>query len=139
MLKDGTVEAAAGEAGQAMDSNRMAHSPDWLYWRYSDAKYDKYISAGGGLFVSTRFRDKADILYWSEDVSHDELLGFASFLHGIDGVARVCTWNTCGKLNDYPMEDRRYHLTMNMVTDDAAERDALQGAWLFYMGDCELF
>jgi len=138
-LKDDPPEAAIGETDPANDMNRIAHTRDWLLWRYADAKYDKYISPNGGLFVSTRFRDKADILYWSEGASNDELLGFASFLHRTDGTERVCTWNTCDQLNDYPMEDRQYHMTMNIITDDDAKRDALRRKWLFYMGDCELF
>ncbi|MCL2493502.1 MAG: GNAT family N-acetyltransferase [Clostridiales bacterium] len=143
--KGGFKKLSAGEfaalrtKGDSPLRPHILHGAEFLKWRYSGVKYDKYLSDKRDLFISTRFRDKADILYWTESAQAADVLDFAAFLHGQDGTERVCSWNTYGWLDEYPQEDRRYHMTMNILTDDPAERSALKGDWVFYMGDCELF
>ena len=39
-----------------------------------DEKYEKYISDSGNVYICTRFRDKFDILYWSDcrNIEHSQ-------------------------------------------------------------------
>ncbi|MDR2487474.1 MAG: GNAT family N-acetyltransferase, partial [Clostridiales Family XIII bacterium] len=56
-----------GVSGGFVDSvgaNHLCHDAAYLSWRYGADAYQKYRSASGGLFVATRYADKADILYW---------------------------------------------------------------------------
>lgn len=119
--------------------NCILHSESYMCWRYENAKYDKWMTDNGHIFISTKFKDKADILYWSEDVCEDELLDFAAFLYQTQAVARVTTWNSTDYLASYPAEDRNYHMCMNYLDCDPDTKAMLNGNWLFYMGDCELF
>jgi GNAT superfamily N-acetyltransferase len=123
----------------ACNVNSVIHSADFLRRRYADPKYSIYVSEDNKLFVCTRFMDKMDLLYWSENASSEDVLAFASYLHMRDGITRVCSWNTYDWMNEYPAEDRRYHMTINIITDNDDERELLRNKWLFYMGDCELF
>ena len=119
--------------------NHLLYSAEYLSWRYRENQYEKWVSGEGRLFVSTRFRDKADILYWDLSASEEELLDFAAFLYERYAVSRVTTWNSAAFLNQYPAEERRYHMCVNCLNADSAEKESILGEWLFRMGDCELF
>jgi hypothetical protein len=111
----------------------------FLNWRYSSTKNQRYVSSDGLIFVASRFRDKADVLYWSEVATEEQLLDFANFLYDNENVTRVCTWDTYEWLHRYPAEERQYHFAMNILSDVEEEKVALKNPWVFYMGDCELF
>ena len=119
--------------------NHLNHSLPYLKKRYADPKYEIYRSESGNLFISTRFRDKFDILYWSDVSNEKELLEFASFLYGKEGVQRVTTWNSAAFLNQYPAEEREYHMCINGLNCTDMHVQKILQPWIFYMGDCELF
>lgn len=119
--------------------NQLCHDDAFLNSRYADSKYEKYISGKGNEYICTRFRDKFDILYWSDPADEAELLAFANHLHQKEGVRRVTTWNTTDYLDKFPGEDRSYHMCINYLGCGDAERAMISQPWLFYMGDCELF
>ena len=133
------AEGFAGTGGGAADCNRMDHTEDFLRFRFSNSRYERYVSESGALFICTRFRDKVDIVYWSDLENEEELLAFAGFLHERDGVERVTTWNSLPYLDRYPGEERSYHMCINTLDCDAAHRERVLGPWVFLMGDCELF
>ncbi len=128
---------ASEEAGAGY--NRMHHTKSFLDFRYADSKYETFVSDSGNLYTCTRFRDKVDILYWSDYLNEEELLAFASFLHGREGVSRVTTWNSLPYLDKYPREDREYHMCINPLNCDDAQKKRILSPWIFLMGDCELF
>jgi predicted N-acetyltransferase YhbS len=138
--RDPSASAAYNrEAEPACGHNSIVHDEAFLAWRYADPKYEKRLAEDGSLYVCTRFADKMDILYWTPGAPKEAVLSFAARLYERDGVTRVCTWNTYGWLNQYPRDERRYHMTLRPLTDDANGRDSLMRDWIFYMGDCELF
>lgn len=119
--------------------NHLSHSKEYMLWRYQEKIYDKWRSENGHIFISTRFMDKADLLYWSGDASGEELLDFASFLYKTQGVERVTTWNTIPFLDMFPREARDYHMCINYFDRGPAEKEEIQREWFYYMGDCDLF
>jgi hypothetical protein len=70
-------------------------------------------------------------------VRKDELLDFVNFIYKTEKVVLVSSWNTFDYLNDFRKKDRNYHLTMNIIAKE--KEKLLKDAWVFYMGDCELF
>ncbi len=119
--------------------NHVCHDVRFLNSRYESAKYEKYLSDTGNLYICTQFRDKVDILFWSDYLNERELLAFAHLLHQRDGVNRVTTWNSVDYLNNYPREDREYHMCINYLKNDSEQIKNIDRPWVFYMGDCELF
>lgn len=120
-------------------SNRVQHTSAFLNFRFADEKYEKYISDSGNVYICTRFRDKFDILYWSDCRNEKELLAFARFLYGREGVARVTTWNSLDYLDKYPAEEREYHMCINYLNNTEEQQAEIDKPWSFLMGDCELF
>lgn len=119
--------------------NELCHDDAFLNARYADSKYEMYRSEAGNLYICTQFRDKFDILYWSDYDNEDELLAFAEFLHQKECINRVTTWNTTDYLNKYPGEDRDYHMCINYLECDDNMMAIVNQPWVFFMGDCELF
>lgn len=128
-----------GRHGMTSPNNRVEHSASYMNWRYQNPDYNRWQSETGHLFITVRFQNKIDILYWSEGALLEELLDFASFLYETESVEKVTTWNSLDALNAYPKEARAYHMCINYLTCSAAEKQAIQHKWLFWMGDCELF
>ncbi|MDR2457054.1 MAG: GNAT family N-acetyltransferase [Clostridiales Family XIII bacterium] len=124
-------------AERKISENTIDHNDEWLNWRYGNPKYKKYISDNGNYFVITKFRNKIDVLYWSEIAKKDELLDFVNFIYKTEEIALVSSWNTFDYLNEFKKEDRNYHFTMNILAKEKEE--LLKSDWFFYMGDCELF
>lgn len=119
--------------------NYLLHSAEYMEWHYCGEGYDKWQSENGHTFISARFMDKADILYWSEAVTEEELLDFAAFLYTDKNVKRVTTWNSATFLDKYPAEARNYHMCIQCLDTSPADRDKICKDWFFYMGDCDLF
>ena len=121
------------------EKNCLLHTPEYMEWHYRGKEYDKWQSENGHIFISTRFMDKADIVYWSATVAEEELLDFAAFLYSSQNVERVTTWNSTAFLDAYPAEKRRYHMCIQYLDNPDAERKKIGGEWFFYMGDCDLY
>lgn len=119
--------------------NHLVHSAEYMEWHYHGNEYDKWQSENGHIFISTRFMDKADIVYWSETVTREELLDFAAFLYSSQKVEKVTTWNSAAFLDVYPAEARNYHMCVQYLDNPTAERERIVREWFFYMGDCDLF
>lgn len=125
--------------GMPAQNNQLEHSASYMNWRYQNQDYSRWQSETGHFFITVRFQNKIDILYWSEEVPLEELLDFAAFIYETECVEKVTTWNSLDALNAYPKESRSYHMCINYLTCNAAEKQAIQNKWLFWTGDCELF
>ena len=123
--------------GGSFPACAISHAPEYLAWRYAAGAYDAFRSERGSVFVCSRFRDKADILWWSAGAGREELLDFAAFLYRVYPVERVCTWNTFDWLDAFPKDERHYHFCIHPLPK--TPELAMQGPWTFFMGDCELF
>lgn len=119
--------------------NHLVHSAEYMEWHYGGEGYHKWQSENEHTFISARFMDKADILYWDEDAEEEDLLDFAAFLYAVQDVKRVTTWNSAAFLDTYPAETRNYHMCIQYLDNPPAERDKISKEWFFYMGDCDLF
>lgn len=119
--------------------NHLVHSAEYMEWHYNGKEYNKWRSENGHIFISTRFMDKADIVYWSATVTEEELLDFAAFLYSSQNVERVTTWNSTAFLDTYPAEERNYHMCIQYLNSTSAEQKRISGEWFFYMGDCDLY
>lgn len=119
--------------------NCLLHSTEYMEWHYQRENYEKWLSEKGHLFISVRYMDKADIVYWSPAVTQEDLLDFSAFLYANQSINRVTTWNSTAFLNAYPAEKRNYHMCIQYLNCTPAERKSIGQDWLYYMGDCDLY
>lgn len=119
--------------------NCLLHTPEYMEWHYQRQSYDIWLSEKGRLFISVRFRDKADIVYWSYDTTGEELLDFSSFLYKSQDINKVTTWNSTDFLDTLPREERNYHMCIQYLNSTPAEQKRIGGEWFCYMGDCDLY
>lgn len=119
--------------------NCLLHTPEYMEWHYQRQNYNIWLSEKGRLFVSVRFRDKADIVYWNCDTTEEELLDFSSFLYENQDINRVTTWNSTDFLDAFPREARNYHLCIQYLNSTPAERKRIGEDWFYCMGDCDLY
>lgn len=119
--------------------NKIIHDKKYLKWRFSDSKYDIYLSENGKIFICTKFNKKIDLVYWDESVSEKELLDFAGYMYESEHIVSVETWNSMEFLNNYPKRERKYHMCINYLNLDKERKKYINQNWKFYMGDCEVF
>ncbi len=132
-----------GESGIYRGSdftNSLIHSEEQLNWKFADGKkYRKFVTEDGKFFVVSRYQNSTQIVCYSRDTDPELLTGFADFLYDTDAADEVRTWNSTDFLNSFPDSKRRWHMCINIITEDSCLRERLREPWFFMPGDTELF
>ena len=115
------------------------YTDDYLSWRFSGKKYQKFVDQHGNWYVAMRFRDKMDILTWSSP-SFQDVEMFAQFLYNQQSVSSVTCWRSTEE-ERFDKDARKYHLCIRPLSSYAADNHMFfhWPSWRFNAGDAELF
>ena len=119
--------------------NGVVHNKEYLEWRYSDSKYICMHNEKKELIIGTKYKNKLDVLYWSEGFSLDDLQAYSFFMREKNDLDMVTTWNTNSSLNSFHKYPREYHLCIFPLSEAYDDIDLTSSNWEVFSGDCELF